>query len=482
MKKLIYQICFLIQLLFLNPATGQNFMVSDDEINLHRAEMYGIIGKINDRVQLYLVRDNKLFITAYGEKLHKLGEREIELEKKGNPQLLDIVTLKNDFNAIFYYTKKNRKYLKINKYDVHGRLIDSATIHDFGRTELPKLELSVAEDRQRFLVYGFSDLEKLVAVAGRLDSLKTLWHAEYPLKNWNPHEDLKQIVFNNYGSMYVIWEKNNRLASMDKHFFCVKKYGLDGERLDTIRMTEALNIHVKFAYDNQNQRLIGAGFYSKRWNGKIQGTYYMNMTQSPQILLQPFENEFIAQALGKKETDAKGLENLYVRELILRKDGGFLMLSEQAQDITRYLAAGGFSTAGTSSNYPGFGAPRPRAMSDHYYDDFYLFSFHAQGNLHWKKILHKKQYSHDDDGHFSSGFVMKTPGALRLIYNDEVERETTVSEYALKGDGSVERHSVMNTASLDVLLRFRDAVQIGANELLVPSEMRGKARLVKIIY
>jgi hypothetical protein len=482
MKKLSYSICFLLNLLFLNSGIGQTYRVADDEISLHRAEMYGIIGKINERVQLYLVRDNKLFVTAYDEKLHKLGDRELELEKKGNPQLLDIVTLKNDFNAIFYYTKKGHKYLKINKYDVHGRLIDSATIHDFGRIDLPKLELLVSEDRQRFLVHGFSESDKLVAVAGRLDSLKTLWHFDYPLNNWNPSEHLKQVVFNNRGSMYVIWEKDNRLTNLEKHVFCIKMYGLEGERLDTVHMTEGLNIHVKFAYDNQNQRLIGGGFYSKRWNSKIQGTYYMNMAQTPKILFQPFENEFIAQALGKKETDAKGLENLLVRDLILRKDGGFLMLCEQAQDITRYLAAGGFSSAGTSSNYPGFGAPRPRAMSDHYYDDFYLFSFHAQGVLHWKKILHKKQYSHDDDGHFSSCFVMKTPSALRLVYNDEIERSTTVSEYALKGDGTFERHSVMNTESLDVLLRFRDAIQIGANELLVPSEMRGRARLVKIIY
>jgi hypothetical protein len=246
-------------------------------------------------------------------------------------------------------------------------------------------------------------------------------------------------------------------------------------------MAEGMNMDVKFAYDNQHQRLVGGGFYSKRWNGKIQGTFYINPAQSPQIVLQPFENEFIAQSLGKKETDSKGIENLQVRDLFFRKDGGFLMLSEQSQEVTRYLAAGGFSTAGTSSNYPGFGAPRPRAMSDHYYDDFYLFSFHPQGDLHWKKILHKKQYSHDDGGHFSSCFVLKTTSGLRLVYNDEIGQSTTVSEYVLKGDGTVERHSVMNTESLEILMRFRDAIQIGANELLVPSEMRGKARLVKII-
>ena len=482
MKKLIYSSCFLLHLLFINPIFGQHFMVAADEINLHRAEMYGIIGKINERVQLYLLRDNKLFITAYDEKLHKLGERELELEKKGNPQLLDIVTLKNDFNAIFYYTKKGHKYLKINKYDVHGRLLDSATIHDFGRVDLPKLDLLVAEDRQRFLVHGFSEAEKLIAVAGRLDSLKTIWNVQYFLKNWNPIDHFKQIVFNNRGSMYVIWEKENRLTNLDKHLFYVKRYGLEGEHLDTIRMAEGMNMDVKFAYDNQHQRLVGGGFYSKRWNGKIQGTYYINPAQSPQIVLQPFENEFIAQSLGKKETDSKGIENLQVRDLFFRKDGGFLMLCEQSQDVMRYLAAGGFSTAGTSSNYPGFGAPRPRAMSDHYYDDFYLFSFHPQGDLHWKKILHKKQYSHDDGGHFSSCFVLKTTSGLRLVYNDEIGHSTTVSEYVLKGDGTVERHSVMNTESLEILMRFRDAIQIGANELLVPSEMRGKARLVKIIY
>lgn len=482
MKKIIYSTCLFINFLFANQTIGQTYLVANDEMSLHRADMYGIIGKIKERVQLYVMRDNKLFITAYDDKLHKLGEREIELEKKGNPQLLDIITSKNDFSAVFSYTKKGHKYLKINKYDVHGRLLDSATIHDFGKMELPKLTLLTSEDRQRFLVHGTSEGERLVAVAGRLDTLKVVWNFQFPLKDWNVEEHFKQIVFNNRADMYVIWEKENRLASLEKHVFCIKTYGLSGEALDTIRMTEAVNANVKFVYDNQNQRLVAGGFYTKRWNGKIQGSFYMSLQPTPEILLQPFENEFIAQSLGKKETSHKGLDNLEVRDLVLRRDGGFLMVGEQSQDVARYLAAGGFSTAGTSSNYPGFGAPRPRSMIDHYYDDFYLFSFHPKGDLHWKKILPKKQYSHDDGANFSSCFVLKTPSALRLVYNDEIDRSTTVSEYALKGDGTVERHSVMNTEALEIMMRFRDAMQIGANELLVPSEVRGKARLVKISY
>ena len=79
-------------------------------------------------------------------------------------------------------------------------------------------------------------------------------------------------------------------------------------------------------------------------------------------------------------------------------------------------------------------------------------------------------------------FLIKTPSALRFLYNDEIKYENTVSEYVLKGTGEYDRNSVMNTEDQKLKLRFRHAVQIASNSIVVPSERRNKLQLVKVLY
>ena len=112
----------------------------------------------------------------------------------------------------------------------------------------------------------------------------------------------------------------------------------------------------------------------------------------------------------------------------------------------------------------------------------FVISIHPDGKTHWKTILHKKQYSQDDDGIYSSFFLFKTPSNLRFLFNDEIRYENTVSEYVLNGVGAYERKSLLSTANLDLRLRFRDAMQVSAQELIVPSERRNRLRLVKLQY
>jgi len=102
--------------------------------------------------------------------------------------------------------------------------------------------------------------------------------------------------------------------------------------------------------------------------------------------------------------------------------------------------------------------------------------------LHWKEVLHKKQYSQDDDAAYSSYFLAKTATSLRLLFNDEIQYENTVSEYILKGNGEFNRNSVMSTENQKIRLRFKDALQISADVVIVPSEARNRLKLVKVQY
>ena len=117
---------------------------------------------------------------------------------------------------------------------------------------------------------------------------------------------------------------------------------------------------------------------------------------------------------------------------------------------------------------------------DYYYDDLFVISIHPDGMTHWKTILHKKQYSYDDDAIYSSYFLMKTATSLSFVFNDEIKYENTVSEYVLKGDGNYDRNSILNTKNKKLRLLFRKGMQVSANEFIVPSEHRNRLRLVSI--
>ena len=96
--------------------------------------------------------------------------------------------------------------------------------------------------------------------------------------------------------------------------------------------------------------------------------------------------------------------------------------------------------------------------------------------------MHKKQYSQDDEGVFSSYFLHRSAGNLHFLFNDEIKYENTCSEYILSPTGAFDRNGLLNTVNQSLRLRFRDAIQLSATETLVPSEFRNKLRLVLIRF
>ena len=63
-----------------------------------------------------------------------------------------------------------------------------------------------------------------------------------------------------------------------------------------------------------------------------------------------------------------------------------------------------------------------------------------------------------------------------------MKEENTVSEYVVSATGHMDRNSVMSTDDQNIRLRFRDALQTGSNELIIPSERRNRLRLVRVEF
>lgn len=232
-------------------------------------------------------------------------------------------------------------------------------------------------------------------------------------------------------------------------------------------------------YDEKNERIVLAGFTTVNDESKANGYFGFSISgndipEDAEILVNKFTTDFISDVTGKKPGKVKELTDYKIQDIIVRNDGGVIIISELVKEFTRR----------SQMNAPNqFGDYLPaRGLIDYYHEDIILLSTFPDGKEHWRKILFKKQFSQDDGAIYSSYFLFKTPSRIRLIYNDEIKNSNTVSEYVFDPIGQSERKSVLSTEYQNLKLRFRDAIQIGPSSLIVPSEKSWKINMVRIDY
>jgi hypothetical protein len=459
------------------PLRSQEIILSP-EIPLRNDISYEIFGAFKDRILLFRDQITRYEVHGFDPQLRMAWSKTLQFDKK-NPKVIGSSFSKNDFTLFYYNREQNNTLLKAARFDPGANLIDSVTIKNFGYIFFtPDFEITLSEDRSKALIYYFERATILHAFVFDTNTHQLLWEKIITPAGFSYWEDFLQIMTDNEGNMHLILEKNKMPGKNEGHQYQITSYlGKSNQLLFYIIPLEGKQtFDVRFIFDNLNHKLVAAGLYAEKANDKTAG-YFMLSIQPDlggehTIHFEPFDETFITTLLGKDAEKNRGVAEINIHELVLRRDGGVLLIAERTKEYERRLGAP------SRVNFDGMG----RFIVDYYFDDIMAISIHPEGQTHWKALMPKKQYSQDDGGIYSSFFLFKTAGNLRCLFNDEIKYENTASQYLLKGNGSFERFSLLNTEKLDLRLRFRDALQISADALIVPSERRNKIRLVKILF
>lgn len=467
----------IIFFIFILPlfSSAQDILVSED-LPLRNDVSYELVGEIKGNILLYHNRSTEHEIQCFDPRMQLDWSKELEFDRR-TAKTLGIVADDEFFYVFHHFRRKGNTLLKVNKYDAGANLRDSTLVFDYGFLFFtPDFELIRSEDRTKVLVFFVEKQSIMRALSFDVPSMQLLWEKSFSPEDYSYSEDGLQALVDNQGNMQLIIEKDNYRSRRKEHFYEVHSYyGASDEyrKFDT-RFRGMLTYDAYFTYDDLNDRLVASGFYSERDLGKATGFFYLNVDprkpDNTTLKFQKFDQETLMGILGKRGKRAKGLQEISVQEIVLRRDGGAILIGERNRMFER---------GGTSRTYID---NVNRFMVDYYFDDLLIASIHPSGEVHWKTILHKKQYSQDDNGIYSSYFLFKTPSSLRFLFNDEIKYENTVSEYILNGFGNYDRNSLLSTANLDLRLRFRDALQTGSNALIVPSERRNRLKLVKMEF
>jgi hypothetical protein len=373
--------------------------------------------------------------------------------------------------------------MRARKYNASGIMIDSVTLlRDIENFKIETFQFEVSEDRSKTLLFSTRKNDLFYSYVIDNNAMSILWRKESKLVGFDVRKDFRGVVISNLGEINVLFEIDNSKYDKENHRMIL--IGLDSSDSfyeNVFKFENKLTVDLEMDYDDKNKRIVLAGLVSDESEFDASGYFYFSkhvadLDAETVIKDHDFDLTFLSEIYGKKLSKKKRLNDFVTRDIVLRADGGFLLFAEMNKEYYRRSAFNGGSRMNSGFNNGS------RGWVDIYNEDIIVFSFHPENTEHWKKILYKKQFSQEDGGVFSSYFLFKTPSRIRLIYNDEIKRNNTVSEYVIDPLGNFERNSLLSTDYQNLKLRFKDALQVASNILLVPSERNFKLSLVKIEY
>jgi hypothetical protein len=470
-------IFFFILVWCCNLAWSQTINISE-QLTLRNEISYEIIGSFSGNTLLFRNKSISFEIDAFNSSLKKIWTKEIALEKR-QPQVISLAKTNADFSVYYHHKSPEGTVLKGHKYNGRAELIDTVTLKVFDNLFYnTDFRFVQSEDKNIQLFYFLEKQNQFYFIAVDNRDMSVLWEQVIAIEEFSKNRDFYQILIDNKGMVFVNVELDNFRLKKSSHVFQFYKFDYtNGDFLKAeVLFEDILTSDVQFVLDNLNGNLLGAGFYSENSSNRSQGFFTIHIPKAfqtkPKAAFQSFSPEFQINLMGDKNDGEKGIFDCKIAEIAMKENGGMLIIGERFSEIERRISnAGRFGGGGMN-----------RLIIDYFYDDLFILSLDRNATLEWSQIFHKKQYSQDDGAAYSSYFLYKTPERLRFLFNDDIKMENTISEYVLSGYGDFDRNSILSTENLKLRLRFRDAVQIAYDKIIIPSERRNELKLVRMNY
>ena len=458
-------------------------VIQSEELNIRSHLAFHLIGKIDDVILLYQDKGFERSIVSFDKNMVKLSTRTPYIEQK-KIEVLDLSSKSDSaFHIIYTYKEKDKEYLNINSYNKGVELTDTVVIAESEAYKYyAPYETVFSDDGSKVGIYKVYNNQEFRVVVFDINNKETLLDETYDVSAASLNDDLNQVMLSNGGDVWFILQHFNSKGQRDKHhmqIFRVKPS--TPKQLDkiVIPLKDVVTSDVYVTYNDKLDRMAITGLFSEKDYFKSEGFFILNEKLNEignsEIQFFGFTQQTINDLYGKDAKNKKTIDNFIIADVVWRADGGALLIMEMSYDFYRRPNY-------TGASYPGADPFRARAWTNHLNEDMLIYSISPEAIPEWTKVIYKRQRSQDDQGIYSSFFTFKTPSRLRLIFNDEIKSNNTVSEYIFDSTGKVKRNSLLNTEYQNLKLRIKDALQISSTEVLVPSQRSGYLSLVKIDY
>jgi len=465
----------------------------------YRQPSFSVVEKIigSDGNGTYVWRNKYGRLTSSGIIIERY-DNQLNLERTA---LLDLPlnTFNNDFQVVdiipfggnivmlsaLYNARANENTLHVQRIDkstlkLKGNRQKVAEIEAKRRMNKGGFDYAISRDSSKILMYADLPFDrrsgKRLSLTVYNDKLEKQWTKAVELPFQDRNFEVENYEVDRSGNVYILGrliDRNNVSLFSNRPYYtyvivAYRNNGKDVKEYDVSLGDDFItDLTIRVGNDGD---LICAGFYSERTTQSMKGSFFSKISAETKRMYDikkgEFDSEFLSQFMSKRRAKKKReLFNYRIDKLILRSDGGALMIAEQFFVVaTTHTDANGFQT--TTYTY--------------YYNDIIAINMNPDGSIEWATRVPKRQI--DGSGAFSSYAMTISKGKIYFIYNDHPKnltqtnfrkiknfngKRSVVNLAVLSPDGSYKKYPLFNNRDERILMQPKIAQQVSADEMII---------------
>ena len=445
MKRLWPLLCLLVALPLVAQRTSKPSVKFGPEFKIPgKSTLDDVIGY--DNTGFYVLETNrwgsKYTLRLFNHQMALVKSAEVNLDYEGKRRRFEFSV---QFNGrIYLFTSFANQKLKKNLLFVEainpstlkpdGKMTKVAEIDysRFGRWNIGEFGYDLSRDKSKLMIHF--DLPSAKGENERFgfkvfeEDLKVVWGKDVTLPYDANLFDIERFAVSNDGDAYLLglrFEDKRRVKRQGNpnYHYEVLAYSGNGEDPNkyTIQLGDRFITDMQIEISDDGD-ILCAGFYSDLGTFSIKGVYFLRVDGLSKDIevrsFKPFTIDDIVQHMSErkaKRTQAKmdkgknvELYNYELDDLIVRSDGGVVMVGEQF--YVRVVTVTTTDSKGNTST---------RTTYYYYYKDIIVVNIEPDGSIAWVQRIPKLQQSVDDGGYYSSYVLTVVDDRLIFVFNDD---------------------------------------------------------------
>lgn len=494
-------------LLAISDTHSQNIVYSEPERQDDRDISFDIIGKLNGNILVYKNVRWKHAISIYDKDMQLKERTELDFmpEKTVN---VDFVVYPDFIYAIYQHQKRNIVYCMGVKLNADGQKMAEPVVLDTTRIDVSansKIYSTInSEDKQKIMIFKlYKKQGNFHFVTLLFDQLLQLQRKSREVTPFDERRDSYTDFFvDNEGNF--VYGKSTAPGVRDyvnQLQLAIKTPTSDTTLFYEVDLDKRYIDDVKLKVDNVNKRLLINAFYYKQKRGNIEGLFTCVWDKvAHQTLHNNFTalNDTLRRSAKSDGADKFAFNDFFIRNIIVKKDGGFLLMAEDFSTQSRgglspwnrwdYLNSGFYSPFDYYMYSPSYnwfyrpiGSFNNQQSTRYYYSNVLVLSVDKDGVINWSNLIRKDQFEDDNDNYLSYGALVAS-GEIQFFFNDQDKRNQLVAWQSMQADGSVRRNPPFKSMERGYQFMPRFVKQTGGRQVVMPCSYRGRICFARIDF
>lgn len=488
--------------------SAQKIVYSEPEKDDNRRINFEIVGKVGGNFLIYKSVRGRNWISVLDNDMVQIAKVEQDYIPDNDRMVSTDFFSYGDFCYMIYqYQQRNVVYCMASKIDGNGKKIGDImqldTSHVGFAANNQIYTVLTSEDKSKILVFKINSRNKRMYTMTTLlldDKLALLKRSQIQIPMDERNDYLGEFHIDNDGNLVFSKFYRGNNENISKVAFVVKYAQSDTLLMQDMNIEKMYLDEIHIKVDNFNKRYLLTSFYYKERRGNITGFYFYVWDKT--TALPVIENNIV---LGDElRKDAKGETNIkmafndyFIRNIIIRKDGGFIIGSESYFTTSRfnnwnrwdYLYGSPYYSPFSHyyhyspyySNYS-WGNNRYGNQGVRYHaDNIVVLSFDKEGKLEWNNVLVKEQYDDQSDDMISYQ-LMNTGGQVHFLFNQLERRNNLLNDYSVAPNGQMNHNPTLKNLDKGHEFMPKYGKQVSARQMIIPCQHSNYICFAKIEY